>query len=110
MGVLKFSQRSEEVVLKEVWQRFVHLFIDQNPSEVEEAMSGVLGDKMPKIVQVPREAEELALSLGLMVSKWSSDHFHSKILDLKSMFATARAIKKAVLRVAVFIGEDGQRS
>lgn len=76
MGVLKFGQGSEEVVLKEVWQRFVDLFIGQNPSEVEEALSRVLGDKMPKIVQVPREAEELALSLGLMVSKCSSDRFH----------------------------------
>lgn len=76
MGVLKFGEGSEEVVLKEVWHRFVDLFVGQNPSEVEEALSRVLGDKMPKIVQVPREAEELALSLGLMVSKWSSGHFH----------------------------------
>lgn len=39
-------------------------FLVLSSKHIEEAMSQVLQDQMPKIVSVPKEAEDLALPLG----------------------------------------------
>jgi len=60
------GQWSPEPLLKHLWRRFLDSFVLQSSPELEDAVSRVLG-AMPKMVNVPREAADLALPPGRMV-------------------------------------------